>query len=155
MQCNFDVFDITPSVQSHRRKTQVKVGKTRSYLHTDCATVSFRYFCIQNYISNHSNCSVWRAPLNWSIMHRTHQCQQCEFETTQKGNLQRHIKSVHDGQKFPCPQCEYKATQKGDLKKHNKSVHAGRKFPCPKCEYKATQKRSLQTHLKSVHTPQM
>ena len=55
MQCNFDVFDITPSVQSHRHKTQVKVGKTRSYLHTDCATVSFRDFCIQNKIFKPSN----------------------------------------------------------------------------------------------------
>ena len=42
---------------------------------------------------------------------------------TQKEDLLSHIKSIHEGVKFPCEQCDYKATQKGHLMKHMKSVH--------------------------------
>ena len=33
------------------------------------------------------------------------------------------MKSVHEGLKFPCPHCEYQATQKGNLQTHIKSSH--------------------------------
>ena len=73
---------------------------------------------------------------------------------TKKGNLQAHIKSVHEGQKIQCPHCEYKATWKRSLQIHIKSVHEGQKFQCPHCKHKATKKWSLQTHIKSVHEGQ-
>ena len=53
----------------------------------------------------------------------------CEHKATQKGDLQRHIKSIHVGQKIPCLQCEYRAAQKTSLKSHIKSIHIGQKFP--------------------------
>ena len=34
-----------------------------------------------------------------------------------------------EGVKFPCSQCEYKATEKGKLLRHIKSIHEGVKFP--------------------------
>ena len=58
----------------------------------------------------------------------SHECSQCDYKATQQGNLQTHIKSVHEGQKFPCPHCEYKATRKTLLGSHIKSVHIGQKF---------------------------
>ena len=42
---------------------------------------------------------------------------------TEKGNLHKHIKSVHEGQKFECTQCKYKATNKTLIQKHEKSAH--------------------------------
>ena len=48
--------------------------------------------------------------------------------TTKKGSLRKHIKTIHEGVKFPCEQCDYKATQKGDLLRHIKSKHQGVKF---------------------------
>ena len=62
------------------------------------------------------------------------QCNQCRYKAKQNGDLSRHIKSVHDGAKFPCPQCDHKATLKGNLLKHIKSIHEGVKFPCEKCD---------------------
>ena len=38
------------------------------------------------------------------------------------------------------PECEYQATEEGSLNKHLKAVHLGRKFKCPECEYQATWK---------------
>ena len=40
-----------------------------------------------------------------------------------------YVKLNHEGQQFPCPQCEYKATEKGSLQKHIKSIHEGQKLP--------------------------
>ena len=53
--------------------------------------------------------------------------------------------------KFHCGQCNYKATQKGDLLRHVKSIHEGVKYPCGQCDYKATQKKHLLRHIKSIH----
>ena len=36
----------------------------------------------------------------------------------------RHIKTVHEGVKFPCEECDYKAAQKFTLMRHKKSKHA-------------------------------
>ena len=85
---------------------------------------------------------------------RTFDCLHCDHKATRKDNLQDHIKSIHEGQKFPCPHCEYKAAWNSDLKKHIKSIHEGQKFPCPHCEYKATHKKHLQRHFRSVHEGQ-
>ena len=64
---------------------------------------------------------------------------QCEFKASWKGNLMRHIKSIHEGVRFPviiyeganfsCDQCEFKASWKGDLFRHIKSIHEGVRFP--------------------------
>ena len=78
-------------------------------------------------------------------------CLQCEYKTTKKLYLQRHITSVHEGQKFPCKLCGSTFTQKGNLQKHIKSVHEGQHFECHICEYKSSQKVNLQKHIKSVH----
>ena len=45
----------------------------------------------------------------------------------------------------------YKATWKSDLLKHIKSIHDGIKFPCDQCDYKATFKVNLLAHIRSKH----
>ena len=42
-------------------------------------------------------------------------CKQCEYKATHKSNLLRHIRSKHEGIKYPCDQCYYEATQKSNL----------------------------------------
>ena len=37
-------------------------------------------------------------------------------------NLKKHVKSVHEGIKYPCQQCVYKGS-KENLKKHVNSMH--------------------------------
>ena len=58
-------------------------------------------------------------------------------------------------QKFPCPHCKYEAAWNRNLQRHIKSIHEGRTFDCPHCEYKATRKYNLQKHIKSVHEGQI
>ena len=78
-------------------------------------------------------------------------CAQCDHKASTKGNLIKHIKSIHEGVKFPCDQCDYKATKKGNLIKHIKSIHERVKFPCAQCDYKATEKGHLLSHIRSIH----
>ena len=37
--------------------------------------------------------------------------------------------------KIPCDHCDYKATERGSLLKHIKSLHEGIKFPCEQCDH--------------------
>ena len=72
-------------------------------------------------------------------------CEQCDYKASQRGHLLAHIKSTHEGFKFPCEQCDYKASKKENLLRHTKSTHEGLQYPCEQCEYKAAQKGSLMT----------
>ena len=78
-------------------------------------------------------------------------CDQCGYKASQKRTLSTHIKSKHEGVKFPCDQCDYKASQKGNLWTHIKSQHGGIEFNCDHCDYKASQKSHLLSHVKSQH----
>ena len=47
-----------------------------------------------------------------------HTCDQCNYKTTNKGHLNRHIDSVHGNVRYSCDKCDYKAKRKGHLKRH-------------------------------------
>ena len=72
--------------------------------------------------------------------------------TKHKNDLNRHIKSAHEGINFPCSQCGCEATTMQSLQRHTQGVHEGiRKFPCDLCDFKATRKDNLNTHKKNKH----
>ena len=57
-------------------------------------------------------------------------CKECGKQMSKMGNLNAHIRAVHEGVKYPCQQCLYQATTKGHLDQHRRSVHEGMKYPC-------------------------
>jgi uncharacterized Zn-finger protein len=79
------------------------------------------------------------------------QCKDCTFETTSRGSIANHLKSVHMGIKYPCRQCDYQATTNASLTRHQQAVHMGRKHPCQECGQQFTQKSSLTTN-QSLYT---
>ena len=78
-------------------------------------------------------------------------CDQCDYKTAYRHHLFSHIKSKHEGVKYQCDQCDYKAAYKQNLLRHIKSIHKCVRYPCDQCDYKATQKANLMTHIKSKH----
>ena len=52
------------------------------------------------------------------------QCTYCDYKVSKNSSLREHIKSVHEGIKYPCDQCEYVAKIKRSLKKHVKNKHS-------------------------------
>ena len=57
-------------------------------------------------------------------------CDKCDFKATQKGDLNQHIESKHEGVYYRCYQCVYKSCWKGELNKHVKSKHEGVHLKC-------------------------
>ena len=79
-------------------------------------------------------------------------CGQCEYKASKLDHLNRHIKSIHEGERHPCPQCDYQGTQSASLTHHVKSVYEGMRYPCDQCNYKATRKTYLRSHQFKHHT---
>ena len=50
-----------------------------------------------------------------------YQCDQCNYKTTNKQSLARHIKSIHGGITYDCSHC----VSKESLSRHVKSIHEG------------------------------
>ena len=54
----------------------------------------------------------------------SHQCEQCDYKTKYSFDLNKHVKSIHEGVRYPCELCDYKATQKGNLRTHKLKRHS-------------------------------
>ena len=53
---------------------------------------------------------------------------------TQRGSLNKHVKGIHEGQKFKCDTCNNTFTAKQHLRFHNDTVHEGIKpYKCENC----------------------
>ena len=48
------------------------------------------------------------------------------------------MKFIHEGVKYSCESCDYKATEKGSLQKHLKSFHDVVNYSCEYRDQKAT-----------------
>ena len=77
--------------------------------------------------------SISEDPLS-NMMVKLHQCSHCDYKASQKGNLQKHIESIHESLKFSCILCSAQFSMKTSLETHIET------FPCPHCEYKGTEK---------------
>ena len=63
-------------------------------------------------------------------------CDICAYSCAEKGNLKKHVISVHEEIKpFTCKICGYDSSQKSVLKRHFESVHEKVKpFKCGICD---------------------
>ena len=64
--------------------------------------------------------------------------------------MMKNYRSKHEGIKYPCKQCDFSSTQQGNLQKHIQSKHEGIKYPCNQCDYQATQQRHLGFSLRNL-----
>ena len=78
-------------------------------------------------------------------------CSICGCQVSQKNNLERHKRAVHEGFRYPCRICDYEATTQGSLARHKRAVHDEVKYPCRQCKQNFTAKGSLIRHLREVH----
>jgi len=89
-------------------------------------------------------------------------CDQCDYQATQKSSLNRHKMTQHEGIKqpsmaqlngktFDCDLCAYQATQLSSLKRHKMAKHSGSQFRCDLCEYIGTTEINLRLHKRSKH----
>ena len=84
---------------------------------------------------------------------KAHQCKECKHNFAQKLGLQRHLATVHRGEKdHQCTQCENKFGIKSGLQRHVANVHHKLKpHQCEECGKKFSQKVTLNQHMSGVH----
>ena len=82
-----------------------------------------------------------------------HECPKCDKKFSSVGNLNKHIKSVHNNiRNYKCDLCEYSCSLKSNLDRHIESVHYKIKnYKCDICEYSCSTKSDLDKHIKQIH----
>jgi len=96
---------------------------------------------------------------------RPYVCHICSKTFTQIAHLNRHIKSIHLGEKtkhynhykatgeknYLCDLCSSAYASQQSLSEHKESIHEGIKFHCDQCSHKATNRGNLIKHVAAVH----
>ena len=98
-------------------------------------------------------CLLWSKLLEEHLKthtgEKTNKCNQCDYSSSQAGNLRRHFK-MHSGEKPNiCNQCDFASSHTGNLGRHLKK-HSGEKpNKCNQCYYASSRAGNLKAHLKT------
>eukprot|EP00171_Calliarthron_tuberculosum_P013792 IDg13792t1 len=84
---------------------------------------------------------------------RKHACGKCSKRFKMRGDLQRHVRTVHERKKiYTCKTCGKTFGHSGHLNRHNESVHLQlRRHKCALCGDQFFQASHLQSHIAHVH----
>ena len=106
-------------------------------------------FMDQSLEQQNSNKKTGNVHMKTHIGEKLNKCNQCDFASSQAGNLRRHLKR-HSGKKSnKCNQCDYASPYASALRTHLKT-HSGEKSnKCNLCDYASSQTSNLRTHLKT------
>ena len=83
-----------------------------------------------------------------------HHCNDCEFFTKFRSNLDQHIRFIHAPQDmlFTCNQCDFTTVYKRNFHVHITLHRDQQKYQCDQCDFKTTYKRNLNAHVKVIHS---
>ena len=76
-------------------------------------------------------------------------CCICNKQFSNKSNLRKHVKNVHEKIIFKCEICAKELSRKDNLQSHKRDVHyRSRKFVCLECKIEFSRKGNLLAHKK-------
>lgn len=78
-------------------------------------------------------------------------CDLCEAQFSDVGNLKRHKITKHEGIKYNCDQCDEEFSEQGNLKRHKLTKHDGIRYDCDQCEARFYDQNTLKKHQLSKH----
>jgi len=110
-----------------------------SYQCEQCDYVSkFRLSLNEHVSSVHENISI--------------KCGFCDYETKYKSDIYTHMKYVHrNADKLQCHICEFQTTKKYCLDRHIQGMHVKTNLQCDQCSFVTTWKNTLKQHVLTVH----
>lgn len=87
------------------------------------------------------------------IAEKRHACSKCDSTFKLRGDLLRHARVVHEGErKFSCPHCDKVFSHSGHANRHVQAVHRKiRRYKCHLCYDAFSQASHLNSHVKHVH----
>lgn len=74
-------------------------------------------------------------------------CSECEYLTTNRVSLKRHIRRKHQSGVFTCDSCDFTTTQPGNLDLHMRN-HRVELLQCTHCNYSTTHSGHMNTHMR-------
>ncbi len=87
---------------------------------------------------------------------KKHFCQICGNGFTEKSKLERHVKSIHEGQRFDCRICAKSFNRNNNLNRHIETVHElQRAHACRFCNAKFGHKQNARRHERTMHPAQV
>ena len=91
-----------------------------------------------------------------SVMDDALACKTCGKVFTTKGNLKKHVQTVHLGKKnFKCDTCGKAFGEAGNLNRHVQTIHLGQKnFTCDTCGKSFGLAHNLKAHVQTIHLGQ-
>ena len=105
-------------------------------------------------------CDGWILKSNYAVHQRRHRNQrpfkcevaECNEAFCARGDLEKHVSSVHDKLRYKCQQCEKSCGTESGLSRHVRSVHEKQKnHCCPHCSFKCFCNADLRKHCSSWH----
>ena len=66
-------------------------------------------------------------------------------------NLEKHMRKVHNDEKYSCSECDYKANEKPSLTRHKRLHHSEKDFSCKLCPKTFKKESIFKHHIKMVH----
>ncbi|MHA2295292.1 MAG: C2H2-type zinc finger protein [Candidatus Hodarchaeales archaeon] len=87
----------------------------------------------------------------YGIALRNTTCSICGNEYSNKHNLERHMKSAHEGIRYTCDICGNEFHYLSDLNKHMKNIHSGTRYTCDICGNEYANSEGLTRHIKIAH----
>ena len=81
---------------------------------------------------------------------KQHSCEQCDKTFTDRKNMKKHIKRIHEGLNlYVCNECNQGYSQKAHMQRHINSVHKNiKEYGCKKCPARYVRKEDLTRHEK-------
>ena len=81
------------------------------------------------------------------------QCSLCDFKTTCKRNIEKHIAITHFPKSLLCSECSFTTSDQSMLKAHINRLHTAKEdWPkCSDCDYTSSKNERVNTHVRKVH----
>lgn len=108
-------------------------------------------FCGKTFSSKFYGHRLVLHHINKEHLKLKYSCEQCNYTTDRKYNLNIHIKRHHEKIRYQCTVCEYEAMSRTSLKYHVQSIHENVTYPCKLCNMIFKGNTSLKDHILVVH----
>ncbi len=84
------------------------------------------------------------------VTHRNYNCKLCEFSTTHRRILIKHMRTHKGEGLYKCELCDFSCDQKGNLTQHM-GTHSGVRYHCNQCDFSTVFRTNLNRHTRNEH----